>query len=1635
MKKRLLVFVISALCSTYTMAQFTITTGNTAADLASSLGGSGVTITNPVMNCPGTANGIFSSAPAGLGITDGVVLTSGSASDIDNTPAFGSTVTHTTSGDSQLDALVSPFTTTDVCVLEFDIFVLGDTLSFDYIFSSEEYDEFVCSSFNDVFGFFVSGPNPSGGSYTNQNIATIPGSMPVLPVAIGTVNNGTPGGLYPASGCASLAYSSLYQGSVTGIMYDGNTVVLPAKIPTIPCQTYHLKLAVGDVTDRSLDSGVFLAAGSFSSPGPVIAASSVVNSDLDYAVEGCVDGQFTFTLSDTFDYDLVTHLQIGGTATNGVDYPMIADSIVIPAGDTLAVVSIAPILDGAIEGFETVTIYTLADCGALSTAYDSATLRIFDSIPLTINPQVDSICAGDEVVIEVDGANLYTWSPTTDLDITVIDSVVATPSSTIFYALESNLGMCTYYDTIPIYVSDLSFTFNLSPIPCGATTGAVLQGVATDSIGVVIYDWSNGGTTSTISNLAQGLYSLSITDEVGCSDFQAILVPAPSALSVTYDSTNVSCFGGNDGTITVGALSANTVYGVIEETGGVPGPTNYYMSNGVGQISLTGFSANTYTFYFDDTAHACFDTITVSITEPTALTLTVGMDSALCNGDSSGLAWVIALGATPSYLYQWNDYASQTNDTAYNLPFGLYQVVVTDSLGCSDSISITVEQPTPLVLQTFTDSVTCFGASNGQAWVVASGATPTYAYAWSNGQLTDTAFNLSIGTYNITVTDANGCIDSSFATIEQPDSLQYNILSTRDVLCNGDSTGFVLTETLGGSTPYAYNWSNSDITSDLLNVPTGFYYGVVTDANGCIDSIQVLINEPAALYIELGADSTTCLGNDGTAYVDSISGGTTPYSYLWSNSSTTDSIENLTPGWYTVTATDDTGCVIIDSTEIFTPVVLTKDSFNVTCFGGDNGWASVEFTNGVPPYTYAWSIVGAGNVDSVGNLTAGTYSVTITSSDGCIVNTTFNIQEPTDISLTISSDSTLCFGDSNGSATVVASGGTPGYTYLWNDVGMQTTATATGLPQGNYEVVVTDNNNCTDTANIYVFQPDSLFITLDTIINVEPCNGDATGQILVSETGGTTPYSYAWTNGSTTQDLTGALAGNHTLTLTDANGCIAALSGTITQPTALSIIMGQISADCFGDPSGKAFTIVSGGAPPYVYAWSNSGNTDTISGLLAGNYSVTVTDSLGCTIIGSVNVLEPAQVGITIVPADVSCFGGADGSAAASGNGGTAPYTFVWEDGQTTSTAVGLSFGTYDVTITDDNGCSTVGNVTINEPPLLVATVTDSTDEACSGYNDGTATVTGSGGTPPYTYLWSGGAANTSTQNTGMTPGTFTVTITDDNGCTATDNVIINPAPFFSHIPDADSVECFGQPTGAIHLLEDGGTPPNFQYSINGDDYQNAGSFFGLSSGIYNTFVTDANDCISGPIPVTVHEPNPLLISIAPEDTLIDLMETVPLQLLINSSDYSMNDITNIVWTPSTGLSCADCANPIVQTYDHYTEYMVTVFYSEYGCTMTATAIVRVDNNLNLFIPSAFTPNQDGTNDVHYVYGEGLKGFYFAVFNRWGEKVFESNNQSYGWDGTYKGAIQQPGVYTYSFKATYLDNKEIEQKGSITLIR
>ena len=909
----------------------------------------------------------------------------------------------------------------------------------------------------------------------------------------------------------------------------------------------------------------------------------------------------------------------------------------------------------------------------------------------------------------------------------------------------------------------IAIQINPSNVSCAGGNDGAIDITVSGGTPAYSYLWNNGATTEDLMNLSAGTYSVQVTDANGCTaTTSSITINEPSALTANCSPTDVSCNGGSDGAVDL-------------TVAGGTAPYLYAWSNGSTMEDISGLAAGTYSVVVTD-ANGCTATCSATVNEPTPIAIQINPSNVSCAGGNDGAIDITVSGGTPAYSYLWNNGA--TTEDLMNLSAGTYSVQVTDANGCTATTSsITINEPSALTANCSPTDVSCNGGSDGAVDLTVAGGTAPYLYAWSNGSTMEDISGLAAGTYSVVVTDANGCTATCSATVNEPTPIAIQI-NPSNVSCNGGNDGAIDITVSGGTPAYSYLWNNGATTEDLMNLSAGTYSVQVTDANGCTATTSsITINEPSALTANCSPTDVSCNGGSDGAVDLTAAGGTPPYTYAWNNGSTMQDISGLAAGSYSVVVTDANGCTATCSATVNepTPIAIQINPSNVSCAGGIDGDIDITVSGGTPAYSYLWNN-GATTEDLV-NLSAGTYSVQVTDANGCTATTSsITITEPAAIAIQINPTNVSCHGGNDGAIDITVSGGTPAYSYLWNNGA--TTEDLMNIGAGTYSVVVTDANGCTaTTSSITITQPGPISVTTQ-VTNVD-CFGDATGSISTSVNGGTPPYSYTWSNGATTSGLTGIPAGTYTVNVSDANNCTSSgssVSVTVMQPNS-SVFASAVATDasCFGGSDGSVDATVGGGTPPYTYSWSNGSTTEDISGLSAGTYTLMVTDAKNCTAMTNATVGESSLLQASAVATDADCFGGNDGSVDLTVSGGTAPYSYNWSNGVSTEDLANLMAGSYSVVVTDANGCTATAAATVGEPSALSFTQSV-IDATCADGADGSATVTPAGGTPPYAYLWSTGA--TTATASGLGKGTYPVTITDANGCDIMDTAsIIIDAP------------------------------------------------------------------------------------------------------------------------------------------------------------------------------------------------------------------------------------------------------------------
>ena len=1030
----------------------------------------------------------------------------------------------------------------------------------------------------------------------------------------------------------------------------------------------------------------------------------------------------------------------------------------------------------------------------------------------------------------------YTWSNSA-----TTEDISNLPAGLYQVIVTDNHGCVDSIETTVTQPTDsMTITFTTVDILCfGDSTGSIDVSISGGNAPYT-FSWDSGQTTEDIANLPSGTYTITVTDNNNCSQDMEITVTQP-AMPLTLSEThqNALCMGGIQGSIDVTVI------------GGTPG-YSYQWNNSATTQDISNLNAGYYHVTVTDT-NGCMDTISATITDPDAVTLTETHTHVSCFGGSDGAIDLTISGGTPGYTQQWNTTA--TTEDISGLSEGNYFVDVYDANNCGAFLSVLITQPdAPLAL---TDSIThvlCYSYTTGAIDVEITGGTPGYSYLWNTGDTTQDIQNQPAGIYTLTVTDTNGCILNYTDTITQPTELVMTETHV-DVLCFGDSTGSIDISTTGGVTPYTYQWDHGPTTEDLANIPAGTYTVVATDSNACLDTLTINIIEPLGpLTLTDTAGHVSCFNGD-NGFIDlTVTGGSAPYSYDWNNTTTTEDINTLTAGTYTVIVTDDHGCIDSLSRTITQPdsLELSLTQTNILCFDDSTGAIDLTVIGGVTPYNYAWN--NGETTQDISNLPDGSYQVVVTDDNGCVDSIATMVTQPADsMTITFTKVDILCHGDSTGSIDLNVTGGTAPYSYAWSSG--QTTQDISNLPAGTYTVDVTDDNGCVQSITIQLIEPIAPLALTDTYVDIL-CHGDATGSIDLTVTGGTPGYSYDWSNTATTEDINGLVAGTYTVIVTDDHGCIDSLTRTLSEPAApVSLNISMTPVICFGDSTGTVSVVASGGTPGYTYLWNTGDTLANVNNLPIGTYSVTVTDSNGCIDTASIVVTQPPLLEGQISHVDVLCHGDATGSVTTIITGGVPPYDYVWNTTATTDALLNVPAGPYEVVVTDQNNCSITLNDTILEPAAPLNITFSVFNNLCFGDSSANIDATVSGGTAPYSYSWDSGQL-TEDINT-LTAGTYELTVTDDNNCVlVADTSVIQPDLITTQNVDITHVSCFALSDGEIDFTPTGGTTP---YSFQWNDPANSTTedVNNLPAGTYTVAVTDTNNCVQT-FDFTVTQPDTL---------------------------------------------------------------------------------------------------------------------------------------------------------------------------------
>ena len=791
-------------------------------------------------------------------------------------------------------------------------------------------------------------------------------------------------------------------------------------------------------------------------------------------------------------------------------------------------------------------------------------------------------------------------------------------------------------------------------------------------------------------------------------------------------------------------------------------------------------------------------------------------------------------------------------------------------------------------------------------------------------------------------------------------------------------------------------------------------------------------------------NTTVCAGENIELTANTVAGGT--YSWTGPNGFTSSDQNPIIPnasateaGTYSLTISVGS-CTSTNTAEVTisvnpSPTATASATATDICEGDDIELAATA----VGGATYSWSGPnGFSSTDqnpTIPNTTSadgGTYSLVVTQG-GCsstnIAEVTINVNT-TPTATAGATDTEICEGsDIELNANTIG-----GATYAWSGPnGFSSTdqnptiPNATTADAGTYSLIIT-LGTCASTNTAEVSVTVNSLPSASASSNSVVCEGQ---DLILTATGGSV---YTWTgpNGfvgsSDVETISGATltnGGTYDVTVTDANGCENTAQTTVTISAGPSLTISGNDISCFGDTDGDA-EVVATGDGPFSYSWSPSGGTGAIAtGLGQGGYTVLVTDNNGCTSTENITINEPTELTISTSFTNSSCTVN-DGTATVNAAGGTGAYTYNWSSGGTTDIETGIGAGIYTIIVTDGNGCTAQENVTVGSVNGPTLTLVSWEDISCFGASDGNAEVEATGGTPGYTYNWTPSGGSNAIAN-GLDAGTYTATVTDNAGCTAFVEVEIIEPDALNISGNATDANC-GLNDGAITAIVTGGTG-SYTYTWTPNS-GNTAALSGLAGGAYSVVVEDANGC-SVSTSFTVGVSGSIPIDVIPDITTIDAGDNVDLEVIIGGGITG----ADITWSPTDGLSCTTCPNPNASPSET-TTYYVTVETAD-GCFASDSVVVFVNQPCGeLFVPTIFSPNNDGNNDLLCVYGGCIETINFSIYSRWGEKVFETMDPSECWDGNYKGKPMNSEVFVYKLIIKLVGQEdELIESGNINLVR
>ncbi|EFK95514.1 gliding motility-related protein [sediment metagenome] len=1094
------------------------------------------------------------------------------------------------------------------------------------------------------------------------------------------------------------------------------------------------------------------------------------------------------------------------------------------------------------------------------------------------------------------------------------------------------------------------------------------------------FSWTGplGYTSSSedISSLRAGPYSVTVTDANSCiKTFTSITtITQPAQITATVDGSSamtVSCYNGSDGSINISPSGGSSPY-IFSWTG----PSGYTSSS----EDISSLSAGSYSLSITD-AKTCIQNIPniATITQPAAISATVDVSSVLvidCTGGSTGSLNITVTGGTSPYSYSWtgpSGYTSTSEDIS-SLSAGTYSLTITDSKFCVKNLPdfATISIADPIIATVDASSVkalNCYNDSTGSLNITVSGGTPAYNFSWTGPSgytaTTEDIGSLKAGNYSLSITDSKSCTQSfpNIATITQPAQLDFTYVMT-NITCNGLANGTVTISPTGGTPAYAF--SKDGISYQGSNLFTGLtkkpYDFYVKDFKGCLTTKIITIDEPDVLQI--------------------------------TSEERTD---------------------------------------NNKCYGDSLGEIRiVSVTGGVIPYQYSIN----GGISYSGTsvfqkLPAGSYQSVVKDANGCPDNGNLNvINQPSKIIITNYTQVNViqCFGYSNGLIAIEASGGTGTKTYTLDGITSNTTGNFSSVFGGPHLISITDENSCSKDTTVTLARPAKLVYSSLNVTNVSGCQGDSNGAINAVGSGGAGSIQYSLDGGSFqgSGNFAGLSAGNHTVSIKDANNCI---YDTLIQVTGPAAITATITSTPYYDIFREGTITISGatgGTGALTYSITGPVGTFTsdtfYNNLNVAVYPLVIKDANACLFQQNVSITLVPPLEVTVSVDHPSCNGSNDGMITLTATNGTGSVEYSVDDSATWSSNGDFDLlepGIYYVFARDEDLRYFRDTLNVTDP-LAINIVPSVTPASCSSISsDGAIDITVIGGVGTKTFTWSTGAI--SEDITGLTAGDYIVNVTDQNNCSSIRTITVSSITTVTANAGRDTTICYGE---GLTLNGLGG---NLYTWVPDTGLSNANIANPVISDItrninYVLTVVGLNNCVDTDT-ITISA-RPALELNAGNDTSILVYNSVNL-------DATGSEFVSYSWSPVTGLSAPDNPSSIAAP-TRTTTYVLTAVDS-FGCVKTDTITVTIVERLKIY--NVFSPNDDARNDFWDIdNAEFFPDIIVEVYTRWGQKIFSSKGYSSDqrWDGIYKGKEVPIGTYYY----VIIPSKGSEpQTGPVTIVR